>query len=45
MKYVSGSDGPKNSTPIPIPAANSIATHEKVLNSAFSSSLPSGILP
>ncbi len=30
---------------MPMPAAKSIATHAKVLNSAFSPSLPSGIRP
>ncbi len=30
---------------MPMPAAKSIATHANVLNSAFSPSLPSGILP
>ena len=44
-KYVSGSEGPQNITPMPRPAANSIATQEKVENSGFSPSLPSGIFP
>ncbi len=44
-KYVSGSEGPQNITPMPSPAANSIATQLKVENSGRSSSLPSGILP
>src|SRR5699024_8356556 len=45
LKYVSGSAGPQNITPMPRPAAKSIATQENVENSGFSPSLPSGILP
>lgn len=45
MKLVSGSEGPKKSTPIPMPAAKSIATQAKVLNSGVSPSFPRGIRP
>ena len=40
-----GSATPKKTSPIPIPALNSIASHAPVLNSGRSSSLPSRILP
>src|SRR5689334_24346577 len=44
-KWVSGSVTPQKMRPMPMPALNIIATQLTVLNSGFSPSRPSGILP
>ena len=45
LKWLSGSATPQNTSPMPMPAANSIANQEPNPNSASSSSLPSTRLP
>ncbi|MNC16650.1 hypothetical protein D3C77_330410 [compost metagenome] len=44
-KWVMGSPTPKYMSPIPMPAANSMASQEVKLNSGLASSGPSRMLP
>ncbi len=45
LRWVSGSATPQNIRPMPMPVANIIETHEKVVSSASESSGPSLMLP